>query len=148
MCVYVCVCVCVYIYINLVSIIHMTKNKLVHTYIFKYVIYIPKSKKELRNQLRWSWLTKHNYLPKIITMSSCRLVGFDKKNLPPCNLLLSICSDEQRFAIFTSTNHAVQNCKGAFIIKETNNYQMAIISKINNNKYHDHTQLSINSTYT
>ena len=85
---------------------------------------------------------------KIIPTSSCRLGDSHKKNLPPCHLLLFICSHEWRFAIITGTNHTVQNCKGEFIIKETNNYQMTIISKRNNNKYHDHTQLSINSTYT
>ena len=41
----------------------------------------------------------------------------------------------------------VQNCKGEFI-KKINNYQMTLINKKNNNKYHDHIQLSINSTFT
>ena len=78
--------------------------------------------------------------PKIILTSSHRLGGSHKKNLPPCHLLLFICSHKQRYEIITSTNNTVQNCKGGFIIKETNNYQMTTISKRNNNKYR--------STYT
>ena len=41
-----------------------------------------------------------------------------------------------------------ENCKGDYITKETNNYQITIISKRKNNKYLAHTQLSINTTYT
>jgi len=98
---------------------------------------------------------------KIIPISSRQFGGSHKKNLPPCHLLLFICFLKWRFMIIIGTNHTVQNCKGEFIIKDaptnkgswpsqvrTNNYQMTVISKRNNNKYHDHTQLSINSTYT
>ena len=85
---------------------------------------------------------------KIISMSSRWLGDSHKKNLPPRHLLLFMCFHERRFTIIISTNHMVQNCKGDFIMKKMNNYQMTIISKRNNNKYHNHTQLSINSTYT
>ena len=40
-------------------------------------------------------------------------------------------------------SHEVFTLKSNFL-----NYQITIISKRNNNKYHVHTQLSINTTYT
>ena len=69
-----------------------------------------------------------------------------QKNLTPHNLLLPSTPINKGSQSLEVPTPRYKNCKGKFITKEIDSYQITIISKRNNNKYHAHTQLSIKTT--
>ena len=93
-------------------------------------------------------INKTQLSPKIITTSSCR---FDDSNKRISLHVIYYCPSTptnkgSRSSQVPTTRY--KNFTGEFITKEINNYQITKISKIKNNKYHAHKQLSINTTYT
>ena len=93
--------------------------------------------KRIMEQLRRSWwqnITLFQNNPNVITSTG----GSNKRiKLHIIYWCPSASTNEGSWSSQVPTTR-YQNCKGEFIKKETNNYQITIIGKRNNNKYHAH----------